>query len=91
MFFEGLPFILPSPKGWHTLDWHLVENPPDASRVALVPEEEYLLPLESVFVVSDSLILGESEKRKWGRANGAITANAVIVPFLFRRSPRHRM
>ncbi|KAJ9089888.1 hypothetical protein DSO57_1008289 [Entomophthora muscae] len=26
---------MPSPKGWRTLGWHLVENPPDASRVAL--------------------------------------------------------
>ncbi|KAJ9073472.1 hypothetical protein DSO57_1016183 [Entomophthora muscae] len=42
-------------------------------------EEEFLLPLESVFVVSDSPNVGESEKRKRGRVDGTITAFAVIV------------
>ncbi|KAJ9080546.1 hypothetical protein DSO57_1023787 [Entomophthora muscae] len=39
-------------------------------------------------VVSDSPNVGESEKRKRGRVDGTITAFAVIVPFIIRRSPR---
>ncbi|KAJ9074522.1 hypothetical protein DSO57_1005545 [Entomophthora muscae] len=68
MYFEGLPFILPSPKGWrHSADirWRIHRMPAEWH---WIPEEEEILPLESVFVVSDSPILGESETTKTGKS-----------------------
>ncbi|KAJ9080090.1 hypothetical protein DSO57_1028775 [Entomophthora muscae] len=59
--------------------WHLVENPPDASRVAL--DSGGRIPSSSGirFRRFGFPYIGGIRKRKRGRVDGTITAFAVIV------------